>query len=399
MKKIVTILIACTTSLLTFAQAEAIELTFDQFYSDPIYYEGPGDWVITLRDEAENQFVFDFFGSPDTYVGTYSSADGKIDLTFSAGTYQGERVKYASCELVITSTHPTINSTIYQLEANILSTEGVNFIIHATHEIITPMQSVEGTITDAQITLTDYGFLLDAQNTDLELDMLLSIKTTETVQGYYNNYFVDSLNTTFSYKGKSFIPAELNANVEFTNTLSNDQAGYAIQMTFLTADTIFVQLEIEAPIIPIDTVELHCENLKIDQSLAAEQEKIYFTASNSTYDIWGAYSDTKLKVDTYEGSDDIVSVRIDNLVTGDSHNALKTTLQVSLEEFKYAISFSALATNHILYVTTLKQTSTTTNLTNLSAPAQTIKIIENGQMMIIKGGVKYNILGMKNKAF
>mgnify|MGYP003404401741 FL=1 len=62
------------------ATAEPVELYFDSFYSDPIYYEA-GDWYIVLRNDRY-QFIFDIFGgTPEAPSGTYTEED--LDAWFS----------------------------------------------------------------------------------------------------------------------------------------------------------------------------------------------------------------------------------------------------------------------------------------------------------------------------
>ena len=155
-------------ALASFGQ-DVIEITFDRFDNEPEYNDGWEDWIINLKND-KYRFVFDFYGSAETFAGVYSTQDGSLDGSFSYGydlqtTPYATRIDFESCELTITETRPSATITRYLLEANIVDTNDKHYLVTASHDILTATEVVEAEILNAQITPTDYGFMITANDT------------------------------------------------------------------------------------------------------------------------------------------------------------------------------------------------------------------------------------------
>ena len=404
MKKIFTLIFASLLSLVSFGQ-DVIEVTFDKFYDDPSYTPEEtitgrngntvtvgGDWLISLKNDNA-QFIFDYFGgTPDSFTGSYTIDN--IDTGFSYGYYQGTRVNYATCDLTITETHPSANLTRYVLEADIVSKDGLHYLVHATHDILTATETITAEILDAQITPTDYGFMLTAKNDEQNLDIQLAIKWSFGVEGYFSSKVVDTVNTNITHKGNTFDPMEMEMEVTFVNKLTSGYPGYSIpSLRFLSPDVTAYDLKIEAPIVVTETVDITCTNLAWDESQKAESA-IMFEASNETYSIFGMLSASSIKVGTYDS--ETATVELTNTITEKSVTALITTVVIAGNPLKkdFTVEVELLGDDSNMYLIHLSKSSTTTAIDTItSGENTTIKTIENGQLIIIRNGEMFNAQG------
>lgn len=406
MKKIFTLIFASLLSLVSFGQ-DVIEVTFDKFYDDPSYTPEEtitgrngntvtvgGDWLISLKNDNA-QFIFDYFGgTPDSFTGSYTIDN--IDTGFSYGYYQGTRVNYATCDLTITETHPSANLTRYVLEADIVSKDGLHYLVHATHDILTATETITAEILDAQITPTDYGFMLTAKNDEQNLDIQLAIKWSFGVEGYFSSKVVDTVNTNITHKGNTFDPMEMEMEVTFVNKLTTGNPGYSIpSLRFLSPDVTAYDLKIEAPIVVTNTVDITCTNLAWDESQKAESA-IMFEASNETYSIFGMLSASSIKVGTYDSEK--ATVELTNTITEKSVTALITTVVIAGNPLKkdFTVEVELLGDDSNMYLIHLSKSETTTGLDNITNNENTvIKTIENGQLIIIRNGEMFNAQGVR----
>lgn len=372
-----------------------VEINFTSFVEEPLYNDSWKDWIINLNN-GSYRFSFDFYGEADSFVGTYSTEDGSLDATFSYGydlqvKPYAERINFQSCVLTITESKPSATLTRYTLEATIVSTNDVRYSVHATHDVLTATEVIEAEMLDAQINPTDYGFVLVAKDEALQLDINLSIRAAFGIAGYFKNYHVDSVNTAITHKGQTFIPSELEMEVVY-GELSSGKQGYIIPaMRFMSPDVVAYNLKLEAPIVPTDTVDITCTNLVWDSS-QAQEENMMFEASNATYTIAGLYRDTQLKAGTYEGED--ASISLTEIATDKTIEMYNTTLTIAGNALKgYTAEVVALGKDHKVYRLHLSKQTVSTALHNVQTTVKASKTIVNGQLVIIKNGVRYNAQG------
>ena len=395
MKKIFTLIFASILALATYAQ-DVIGVTFDSFTNEPEYNDGWEDWIINIENE-DYRFVFDFYGSAETFAGSYSTQDGSLDGSFSYGYNlqtkpYATRIDFESCNLTITETHPSATITRYVLEADIISTDDVHYLVHATHDVLTATETITAEILDAQITPTDYGFILTAVDNEKNLDIQLAINWSFGIEGYFSSKVVDTENTVITHNGESFDPQELTMEIVFVEELTNGKPGYRIPaLQFLSPDVVAYDLSIEAPIVVTETVEITCTNLAWDESQKAESS-IMFEASNATYSIFCMLSATAVAKGTYNGEK--ASVELTNIATSESIGALITTVVVDGNKLKgFTAEVEVLGSDSKLYLIHLSKSNETTNVENIEITTGTNKMIINGALVIIKNGVKYNTMG------
>lgn len=412
MKSILTLIFASLMTLASFGQ-DVIEITFDSFDDDPLYTPAdttisrrtgetiitPANWLVKLEHDTY-RFSFNFYG--EDLVGTYSFTEGDFLEDYTYG-YDKQTTPYAtgidfeSCELTITETRPSATITRYILEANIVDTNDKHYLVKATHDILTATEVVEAAILDAQITPTEYGFVLTAKDTDEDLDIQLAIDWDFGITGSFTSKLVNEELTAITHNGNTFDPQELEMTITFAENLSTGKPGYIIpSLQFLSPDVVAYNLHLEAPIIATDTVEVTCFNLAWDESQKSESA-IMFEASNGTYAVFGMLSAESIKAGEYIGEK--ASLELTEIATGASITPLTSTLTVAGNKLKgFTVAAEVLGTDHKVYNLDLSlQNETPSNVDNVEVKKEIQKMIVNGQLIIMKDGAKYNSMGQMIK--
>jgi hypothetical protein len=412
MKSILTLIFASILALASFGQ-DVIEITFNSFDEDPLYTPAdttvsrrtgetiitPANWLVKLEHDTY-RFSFNFYG--EDLVGTYSFTEGDFLEDYTYG-YDKQTTPYAtgidfeSCELTITETRPSATITRYHLEANIVDTNDKHYLVKATHDILTATEVVEAEILDAQITPTEYGFVLTAKDTDEDLDIQLAIEWNFGITGSFTSKLVNQELTAITHNDTTFNPQELEMTITFAENLSTGKPGYIIpSLQFLSPDVVAYNLHLEAPIIAIDTVEVTCFNLAWDESQKSESA-IMFEASNGTYAVFGMLSAASITAGEYIGEK--ASLELTEIATGASITPLTSTLTVAGNKLKgFTVAAEVLGTDHKVYNLDLSlQNETPSNVDNVEVKKEIQKMIVNGQLIIMKDGAKYNSMGQMIK--
>ena len=412
MKSILTLIFASMMTLASFGQ-DVIEITFDSFDEDPLYTPAdttisrrtgetiitPANWLVKLEHDTY-RFSFNFYG--EDLVGTYSFTEGDFLEDYTYG-YDKQTTPYAtgidfeSCELTITETRPSATITRYHLEANIVDTNDKHYLVKATHDILTATEVVKAEILDAQITPTEYGFVLTAKDTDEDLDIQLAIEWNFGITGSFTSKLVNEELTAITHNGATFDPQELEMTITFAENLSTGKPGYIIpSLQFLSPDVVAYNLHLEAPIIATDTVEVTCFNLAWDESQKSESA-IMFEASNGTYAVFGMLSAESIKAGEYIGEK--ASLELTEIATGASITPLTSTLTVAGNKLKgFTVAAEVLGHDHKVYNLDLSlQNETPSNVDNVEVKKEIQKMIVNGQLIIMKDGAKYNSMGQMIK--
>lgn len=412
MKSILTLIFASMMTLASFGQ-DVIEITFDSFDEDPLYTPAdttisrrtgetiitPANWLVMLEHDTY-RFIFNFYG--EDLVGTYSFTEGDFLEDYTYGydkqvTPYAEKIDFASCVMTITETRPSATITRYLLEANIVDTNDKHYLVKATHDILTATEVVEAEILDAQITPTEYGFVLTAKDTDEDLDIQLAIDWDFGITGSFTSKLVNQELTAITHNGATFDPQDLEMTITFAENLSTGKPGYSIpSLQFLSPDVVAYNLHLEAPIIATDTVEVTCFNLAWDESQKSESA-IMFEASNGTYAVFGMLSAASIKAGEYIGEK--ASLELTEIATGASITPLTSTLTVAGNNLKgFTVEAEVLGNDHKVYNLDLSlQDETPSNVDNVEVKKETQKMIVNGQLIIMKDGAKYNSMGQMIK--
>jgi hypothetical protein len=306
-------------------------------------------------------------------------------------------IDFESCELTIIAIRPSATITRYILEADIVASDDKQYKVTATHDILTATEVVEAAILNAQITPTDYGFMITANDTDEELDIQLAIDWDFGITGSFTSKLVNEELTAITHNGTTFDPQELEMTITFAENLSTGKPGYIIpSLQFLSPDVVAYNLHLEAPIIATETVEITCFNLAWDESQKSEST-IMFEASNGTYTVFGMLGAASIKAGEYNGEK--VSLELTETATGASITPLTSTLTVAGNKLKgFTVAAEVLGHDHKVYNLYLSsQDETPSNVDNVEVKKSTQKMIVNGQLIIMKDGAKYNSMGQMIK--
>ena len=202
-------------------------------------------------------------------------------------------------------------------------------------------------------------------------------------------------NPVITHNGNSFDPLELEMEVVFSKKLTSGYPGYSIQsLHFLSPDVLEYNLKIEAPILVTDTVDITCTNLTWDESQKAESA-IMFEASDETYSVFGMLSASSIKVGTYDSEK--ATVELTNTTTGKSVTALITTVVIAGNPLKkeFTVEVELLGDDSNMYLLHLSKSETITGFENLEVQTQVQKLLNNGQLIIIRGDEMFNAQGVR----
>ena len=366
MKHFITLAFTALVALMSFAPNAAtaqtaepldtVELYFESFYADPLYLEA-GDWTIILKNERY-QFNFDLYNyNPESLAGTYTEKD--LDIIFSwAGIPEayGNNSYIKTCNIVIKKEQISTCYFRYIFDAELISTLGkggeVNgaFKLHAEHYVIEPSARYDVAINNCKITLKETRFSIAGKNDTMDVDMTF-LTTEDDITGYYIHKQLAADKTTFKHRDVAYSIIELEAVIWSSDTQSGGIA-YVAMMEILAnseKDTIFFNVAMEAPVTPVKTVDVFCQNLFIDESRAAESV-ITLLASNNQYSIEIGCNDKLVRDSaTYAGTMGAGSI-IKDLARDKTISGLSTTVTLVGSKSKgYTATARVFSEEHICY--------------------------------------------------
>ena len=299
--------------------AATISLNGDGFLVGPEYDPETSEWYIAL--EAQNYtFRLCWFGTEDTYTGTYSFDDISWDWTW--GWYASDDSFYEIYfqDVTMTVSEKQVGTYLKQiiLDATILDTEDNTYQLHAVHSFYTPKSTVDSKISNANLTMYDNSYLLDGNNADM--DILLGVKS-DVVDGFYTHQDFEPGMTRITYKGveQQMLQAQMEIAGEF---LADGSLGYNADLQFYNQDTVLHRVSIEAPLPAVsDTVRVSCVNLDIDESLS-DFGYMMVSGSSDLYHIDAIYEGTRAEAGVYKN----ISLIIADKATWIEQVAIQATL-------------------------------------------------------------------------
>ena len=366
MKHFITLAFTALVALMSFAPNTAtaqtaepldtVELYFESFYADPLYLEA-GDWTIILKNERY-QFTFDLYNyNPESLAGTYTEKDLDINFSWAGIPEAYGNISYIkTCNIVIKKEQISTCYFKYIFDAELISTLGkggeVNgaFKLHAEHYVIEPSARYDVAINNCKITLKETRFSIAGKNDTMDVDMTF-LTTEDDITGYYIHKQLAADKTTFKHRDVAYSIIELEAVIRSSDTPSGGIA-YVAMMEILAnseKDTIFFNVAMEAPVTPVKTVDVFCQNLFIDQSRAAESV-ITLLASNDEYSIEIGCNDKVVRDSaTYSGTMGAGSI-IEDLARDKTINGLSTTVTlVGSKDKGYTATARVFSEEHVCY--------------------------------------------------
>ena len=342
------------------ATMDTTELIFRHFYEGhPFYHPDWKSWTITLQND-NYQFDFEIYGgTPTDPTGTYTEED--LDSYTSKAfipVANGKTSYYKTCNLTIKKEYIGASLIKYVLDAELVTTLGretgatVNgiFKLHAEQESIVPVAYYDEAIYHCVITPNEAGFTLEGKNDTMDVD--LSFLTNQGIVGFYTHKSLDVDNTQLVRLGTPYEIISMDGGIVSSPNIYNSIT-YVAMMEIVAGseeDTIFINLAMEAPVVPTDTIDINCYNLILDASAGTpEQRLIIATAHNDDYDIYLGYNDILIRDSAaYDGIN--AMAYITEIATESTINALTTSIIVKgNKQDGYLLTGQIIGNNHKLY--------------------------------------------------
>jgi hypothetical protein len=323
---------------------DTTEVYFTSFYDDPYFTPAdtvigrnnqtvitPAEWYFVLRNERY-QFIFDIVNNakPETLAGTYTEKD--LEEWFSWCMFpeaNGDTHYYKTCELTITEEKLSASTVNYIVDAVVLATCGIGgpeygyFKIHAEHQVTKAIANYDVAILNCVVTEEEDRIRIAGQDDTIAVD--LTFFTELGVEGYYSHKIMDTENSHIVHRGVTHEIAELEGVIAAVETMNGGMA-YLFMFEAMTTDAVFYNVAMEAPIVPIDTIDISCYNMVINDAFGMSHSTIEITASNSAYDVYAGYQDTKVSTPK-EYTDGTSYVFLTDLRTGQK---IESSLQCNL---------------------------------------------------------------------
>ena len=344
-------------SLAKVAQEEVIELNYDGIANGPIYTEETGDWTVGLEcDDWENpayghMLQLAWYAPADNFCGTFTTEDFNPDYTHMMTGMSMGSILFESVEMTISAEKKSAHLEVITLDAILKGgsdgwSDYPTYKVHAVQEIVVAKDTVDvAPVLDATLERGEYGFTIAAKNDDL--DMTLVVNNPYSVDGLYTYLTAFDLESSkVVYQGKEIDPLKI--NLEIAVGESQGKLAYLCEMGMLGNDTVYYNMDIAAPLpAPVDTVEITCTNLKVDDSYAMYYSIVSMEASNEEYSLYGSWNGVVAEEGVHTGA----QLSINNNITGDYINAITATYDVTMaEDGSWIIEGTALGSNQVWYV-------------------------------------------------
>lgn len=286
---------------------EKITLDGGVFLVEPEYEAATGEWYIAVESHGYT-FRLCWYAPANDFCGDFSFDDISWDWTW--GWYQSTDLFYEifPSDINMTISKNQVGKYLTQiiLDATIIDTNDNVYVLHIVHDMYTPKSTIETTLENTQITITEDYYMLDGNNE--ALDVLLKVKSA-IIDGLYNEDYFDMKDTKITYNGVE--QQMLQAKLQVQGSLLEDGSlGYLIDFSFYNQDTILHSVSMPASLPTVkDTIEISCTNLKVDESLGS-YGLIMLSGSNDLYDIFVMYEGEYAEAGEYN-----VSVSITDKIT------------------------------------------------------------------------------------
>ncbi|MBR6551157.1 MAG: hypothetical protein IKT71_08165 [Paludibacteraceae bacterium] len=335
---------------------EVMELNYDGIANGPIYTEETGDWTVGLEcNDWENpayghMLQLAWYAPADNYCGTFTTEDFNPEYTHMMTGMSMGSILFESVEMTISAEKKSAHLEVITLDAVLKGgSDGWSnyptYKVHAVQEIVVAKDTVDvAPILNATLERGEYGFTIAAKNADM--DLTLVVNNPYSVDGLYTYMTAfDWEQSKVVYKGNEISP--LNINLKIAVGESQGKLAYLCDLGMLGNDTVYYNMDIASPLpAPVDTIEITCTNLKVDDSYAMYFGMISLEASNNEYSLYGSWAGDY----TEEGLHTGAQLSINNDITGEYITAITATYDLSMaEDGNWKIEGTALGDNLVWY--------------------------------------------------
>ena len=331
----------------TVSSVDTIHLNFDHFTQGPKYYNS-GDWYVVLENEEDWEVYLNWKAPKDNYCGTFRLNKFLDDYSYIFTPENRENGGIHFKNIIMTIAVEEINPMLEQIELNatITGTDGNIYKVHATHEVINAKDEVDVSILDAQMFVEEDAYTIAGKNADW--DIALKVNSSSIIGSYTALEYFDLSASRFVYKGNTITPLQLEAQVG-VGYLTDSVLAYMAQCNMLGNDTVIYHMLLAVPFAdPIDTVDVGCVNMRIDDTYAEVYNMMTIAASNEAYELQIMYKDNALREHTY--TEALAQVYVTDKQTGSQVESLTTKIYVkSLTTGEYIVYGEARCTDNVVY--------------------------------------------------
>ena len=347
MRKIFLLLLSIFCLQGVYAAADTIYLEFDHFTQGPKYYNS-GDWYVVLENEEDWEVYLNWKAPKDNYCGTFRLNKFLDDYSYIFTPENRENGGIHFKNIIMTIVVEAINPILEQIELNatITGTDGNIYKVHATHEVINAKQEVDVSILDAHMSVEEDAYTIAGKNADW--DIALKVNSSSIIGSYTALEYFDLSASHFVYQGKAITPLQLEAQVG-VGYLTDSVLAYMAQCNMLGNDTVVYHMLLAVPFsAPIDTVDVKCANMRIDDTYAEVYNMMTIAASNEAYELQIMYKDNGLREHTY--TEALAQVYVTDKQTGNQVESLTTKVYLKqLSSSEYTVYGEARCTDNVVY--------------------------------------------------
>ena len=332
---------------------DTTEVHFNSFYEDPYFYE-PSEWYFVLRNERY-QFIFDIMnGDPNTMAGTYTEKD--IDEWFSWCMFpeaNGKTHYYKTCELTIQEEKISNTKTKYVVDAVVLATKGIGGEEYGYFKIHAEHTIV---VAKSKMDVALYNCTIEPEEDrfriagkDDECEVDLTFFTETGVDGYYTHKLLDDENSMIAYKGNKQGVMELEGVIYGAENIYGGLT-YVFMFEAMTNDTCFYNVAMEAPVVAKDTIEITSTNAIINDAYGMTDQTILVDASTAQYEINAAYNASKITTPA-EYPTGSSYVYLTNNKTGEEIQSIICNLKITGNKLQgFQVEIRMLGTDYNYYI-------------------------------------------------
>ena len=326
---------------------EFTELNYSSIAIGPEYNEDSETWWLGLecpdmtKPEYGIMIQLDWAAPADDFTGSFTTEDFTYDFTWALTTDCYGFIQFDEINMTISTEKGEHTETVI-LDATLIGTDGWNvyaFKVHAEQVKITPSEIVELPMLNATIETTEDGFVLAANESEVELS--LPVQAWE-IMGVYTLDNVNVEASNFVYQGNAITPLKLDLVVRVESVAEVGYA-YASELVILGDDYKQYNMQLVTPLpAPTDTVEIVCSNMQ----LMPDGMQVYFLATNDLYEVSGVWEAEEVVAGTYTNA----TSNVFNKETYDYLTAWGTEIVVSgSEEEGWVLDVEALCPDNKLY--------------------------------------------------
>ena len=329
------------------SSVDTIHLNFDHFTQGPKYYNS-GDWYVVLENEEDWEVYLNWKAPKDNYCGTFRLNKFLDDYSYIFTPENRENGGIHFKNIIMTIAVEEISPMLEQIELNatITGTDGNIYKVHATHEVINAKDEVDVSILDAHMSVEEDAYTIAGKNTDW--DVALKVNSSSIIGSYTALEYFDLAASRFVYQGKVISPLQLEAQVG-VGYLTDSVLAYMAQCNMLGNDTVVYHMLLAVPFSnPIDTVDVKCANMRIDDTYAEVYNMMTIAASNDDYELQIMYKDNVLHERTY--TEALAQVYVTDKQMGSQVESLTTKIHVKqLSNGEYTVYGEARCTDNVVY--------------------------------------------------